>query len=875
VILADRLSKVTGGKIYARDFRARDMKGWPEKMLHGHLLRAVHVDRAFAGLDRELLDRLAPGARVVTAVDLRKEGVHNPSRESSKFGRLLVNPGERAEMYGQPVALLVFEHSRDIIRFIEADRSASIVRYDEPQPGVPLPFLLPRPALGLQQYESYHLLRYPGTGAPPDVDPEARFSFMKKGSHDPTSVGQDLKPEQLAVNRLAREVQQRIERDIQEGDEVSREKWCCLDRTFYTPSADPMFMEPEAGIGWWDEGRNTFHLVMGTQSPAKDVANVQGLWPLGRPEVVLTPCPPGGAFGGRDESSFPLYLALAARYAGGPVRLAYDRAEQFLSGIKRHASVVRNRLAYTPAGELMALQSEICMDGGGQANLTTPVLQLAVLHAAGPYRIPRTALHGVAHVTPSAPAGSMRGFGIPQVTFAIECMVDEIAAELGQCPVELRKSRMLQVGDHDVTGMKLSHDLGNRRLCDQVLAQRLWRNRDRVKKRRDREGIAYGVGFACCMEAYGTSIDAGFGGVELSADGTLSVCSSAVDMGQGAATALACATAAVLGAEAKEVTLGDLALFRCLPFVTKHSTDPAIEAWYTPKPSNSMSASMTAFFHAHVVEEAGRVILERGLLPAAYRRCGQEPPEAPQWRWEAGKLVVAGLPRSFSLPELAAEAHRGGGVVGARAHAVFQDHFASARFPGVDAGGRRRPIDLLAVKCGSGEYQGVTREKPDFPKGQPHTPKRTLYASVGHLLAVEVFLRSGRIQVVEAVTVLDAGAVLHRALLEGQAQGGLAMGLGMALTEELSPAPPETAEVWNLNRYLVPRASHMPPKRRMRLVLVDPGPDDGGPRRKGIAEAAMTTVAPAVANAVAHATGLRLCRVPFTPDRVRAALASR
>src|SRR5262245_1489165 len=287
-------------------------------------------------------------------------------------------------------------------------------------------------------------------------------------------------------------------------------------------------MEPEAGIAWWNREGNVLHLVVGTQSPGKDVANVKELWGAGeKPEVLLTPCPPGGGFGGRDESSFPLYLALAARFAQGPVRLAFNRAEQFAAGIKRHASVVRNRLAYTPAGELQALQSEIGMDGGGELNLTIPVLQLAVLHAAGPYRIPRTALHGTASVSPAAPAGSMRGFGIPQVAFAIECMIDEVAAELGQDPIEFRKGRMLRTGDRDVTGMRLEHTLGNQALCDLALEQPLWRERHREKRRRDRAGVAYGVGFAGCMEAYGTSLDAGFGGVELAPDGTLLVCSSA------------------------------------------------------------------------------------------------------------------------------------------------------------------------------------------------------------------------------------------------------------------------------------------------------------------------------------------------------------
>ncbi len=854
-MLADRLKKVTGARIYARDHRAGDMKGWPEKTLHACLLRAVHVDRPVVGVDRPLVQRLGPALQVVTADELRRDGLSNPPREDSKFGRVMVVPGERAEMYGQPVALLVFEKARDLVRFFEDGQWRDVIRYGAAEPGAP----------GPREYDRYHLIRYPETGErKAGPDPEASFSLMKNGPHDPTRPGD--------VNRLALEAQRRIERELEEGGEGG-EPWRSLERTFRTPAADPMFMEPEAGLGWWDQAHHRLHLVLGTQSPGKDASGAKGLWPArerDRLEVVLTACPPGGGFGGRDESSFPIYLALAARYAGGPVRLAYDRAEQFLSGIKRHASVVKNRLAYTPDGALRALRSEVTLDGGGQKNLTIPVLQLAVLHAAGPYRLPRTALLGTASVSPSAPAGSMRGFGIPQVAFAIESMIDEVATGLGQCPVEYRKGRMLRAGDRDVTGMTLEHDLGNQRLCDEVLAQRLWRDRHADKARLDREGVAYGVGFACCMEAYGTNLDAGFGGVELSRSGKLSVCSSAIDMGQGAAPALARGTAGLLGREAEEVTLGDLTLFGCLELVTR----PADAPLYTPKESNSMSASMTAFFHLHAVEEACRVIFEHGLLPAARRLCPRVPAAA-TWRWDAGCLVAKGS-RRLTLEELAGEAYRAGGVVGARVHAVFQNAFAAASFPGVDGGGRTRPIDGLAVKRGSGGYQPAARAgPPSYANAEVRQYKRTLYASVGHVLAVEVYLRSGRIQVVEAVTVLDAGAVHHRELLEGQAQGGLAMGLGMALTEELPPFTPETAECWNLNRYAVPRVTHVPPPERLRLVLVEPGPSGEAPRRKGIAEAAMTTVTPALANAVAHATGVRLCQAPFTEPRVLEALAAR
>ncbi|HEY8206110.1 MAG TPA: molybdopterin cofactor-binding domain-containing protein, partial [Myxococcaceae bacterium] len=385
--LAARLARVKGERLYARDHRARDM-GWPDAMLHAVLLRATRVDAPFTGLDLAAL-RGAPGLwwPPVTAADLARDKVENPSRDKgyipgvnkrNSFGRMLVPAGERAEMYGQPVALVFFDHVRQVADFVESGLFSSAVGY-----GAPVPDPGPEPA----PYASYHLIRYPGRGTGDD-----RFSYVLKGDHDPTAIGPDVPPEKRAVNLLALEARRRIERDIArhaDAPGARRPEWSCLDLTFHTPSSDPMFMEPEAGIGWWEEVTRTLHLVLATQSPFKDVSNVKAL--CAAPDgafkdlkVDLQTCPPGGGFGGRDESSFPLYLALAALYARGrPVRLAYDRFEQFLTGIKRHASVVRNRLFFTASGDLQALQSEITMDGGGEANLTAPVLQLASLQAAG------------------------------------------------------------------------------------------------------------------------------------------------------------------------------------------------------------------------------------------------------------------------------------------------------------------------------------------------------------------------------------------------------------------------------------------------------------------------------------------------------------
>jgi CO/xanthine dehydrogenase Mo-binding subunit len=159
------------------------------------------------------------------------------------------------------------------------------------------------------------------------------------------------------------------------------------------------------------------------------------------------------------------------------------------------------------------------------------------------------------------------------------------------------------------------------------------------------------------------------------------------------------------------------------------------------------------------------------------------------------------------------------------------------------------------------------------PSEDDRKTSRTLYASAAHLVGIEINLRSGAMRVTDAVCLVDAGKVLHEQLLLGQVEGGFAMGLGMAMLEEVPPYPFGVDGFVNLHRYQVPRLRHLPPPENFAVRLIALPGDSvlaAGiePRPyKGVAEACMTTVPPAVLNAVAHATGYRFHTLPLTPAR--------
>ncbi len=872
----DGLPKVLGAKLYARDLRASDMAGWPTSTLHAWLLRAEVGDRPVK-LDLQAVQKLPiQPVAVVTAADIVANHI-KPTNGLSSFAKCwLVPDGELPDHAWQPVAILIFERfseMNDVRQWVLLDGN-SLLRYGPvatPSPEQDVRRLLD-PLLAVRQKDAQgmgdavHFIRIAGEND--DV-----FSFVKNGRHDPTAFGPAVTVEQRPKNLLAMQSRDAVEGTIAQSD------WTTLDRTFSTQTTDPMFMEPEAGLAWHDVDAKQLHLVVGTQSPADDRDEIQALLadnacPFRESRVRLKSCYPGGGFGGRDKSSFPYYLALAALFSGRPVRLAFDRFEQFVAGIKRHASAVQCKLSFDSSGTVQALQAALLLDGGGELNLSNAVVSLTALHAAGPYRIPRTVVSARGFHSRGAPAGSMRGFGIPQATFAIESVMDEAAERLKVDPIEFRLKHSLRRGERDITGMTLDHHLGNSQICELALAEPLWKYRATEKLNRDREGLlAYGVGFAGCMEAYGTSSDAIYTAVELRSDGSIFVRSSGVDMGQGSATSVCIATAPILGRSAADIAMGETEFFDVLKMKRGEPTSDAANPRLTPKLVNSASASVTAFHLLHATEEACRVIFDHGLVPAAQQLWGGAPIAG--IHWDQQNLVADGFP-ALSIETLAHHIHTNRLVNGAIVHTFYQHDFAQATFL-VDGASVKRAVDGLAVVRGS-NAELLDRTNPEFPGASVKTFRRTLYASAGHLVAVQVHLPTGRVRILDAITFLDAGDVHHPALLEGQVEGGLAMGLGYALLEELPSNPAGTDGSWNLHRYQVARAKHIPLD-HLSLRLV---PLDGenivtgrpGQRKKGIAEATMTTVPPAVANAIAHAIGVRINSLPITPSKILEALAS-
>src|SRR5262247_1482296 len=398
----DGVANVTGAKLYASDFRAVDLPGWPAKTSHAVLLRAADATHVYEGLDLSRLSGTLKPAMVVTAADLARTGMRVPEFYA---GDLLCPVGKTPLYLGQPVALLIFEDFDAFDQARLALRDAAIVGFGAETGPVKIP--------------NYGQFRFTRIGGPTPDAPDV-YSPVKNGWVSPGFFESSGRP---VWARLPTPTGQAYAEAATYGEKIREElaannpALLVLEREFETQSVDPMFLEPESGLAWYDASSKKLELVVGVQSPYEAAESIAYL--LGDAQAGLKPahintnfayC--GGAFGGRDYTPFPLYVALAAMFfPNRPVRLANNRSEQFQSGIKRHAFNVRTRIGVDRAtGKMVGFAADHALDGGGLANYSATVASVSANAALGVYDVPKVDLTTYAYHSRGVTAGAMRGF---------------------------------------------------------------------------------------------------------------------------------------------------------------------------------------------------------------------------------------------------------------------------------------------------------------------------------------------------------------------------------------------------------------------------------------------------------------------------------
>jgi len=879
----DGTAKVTGEKVFARDIRARDMPHWPPQQAHALALRVTKADRRYAGFDLSVLGADLQPDRVVTAVDLARDGLDFPSF----YGTDMLLGEDRTPAYlGQAVALLIYQ---DFARFRFAKEKLQFndaaIRYGE--------------VTGALQRDPWGSARYVRiAGKTPNGDDV--FSALKDGPISPSYAAHEpVWPKPARDGDAAAQGMYHADRI---GDELASPPadWLVVTREYATQSGDVAAMEPDCANGWYDRDGQELHLVVPTQSPqevAEGVAAMLGKSRIGLKKLFLHPCFTVG-YGSKDHCPMPYYGVLAAVYGDGrPVRLANDRFEQFQAGLKRHKFDV----GYTAAvdrhtGLLQSFRANIIANGGGRANCSFDLTLVGAISVQSVYYFPKSDVAATAISSRAIDCGAARGFGALETMTATELMVDEIAGELGLDPIEFRLRNVWKTGMRSALGAVPDGTQRAEEILEKARAHALWTERAARKRAYDaaHPGKHYGVGFGCIQRRFGEGAEAAFAKVELAPDGRITLSHSGTEIGTGASSGQAVACARWLGRPADKV---DLAVTEWPDLPVETSGDPfamsqadqdrlAKNQRWSPAYASASTASNSSYYFTHVTREAARFVFLHGLWPAAaaiWARSGQGSRAVPETaRWSDGLLTVEGM-EPLALARLAREAHARGLVIGAAVHAFNRWQWAEADFM-VDGATVHAPLDALSVRYGDGagaarqafattpnRYSVLDRSSVSFPPTRNVDRMLGYNTAVGTLAEIAVDASSGKVAVLTHHTILECGNMLVPELVLSQLQGGVATGIGLALYEDLPLYEDGPGDgTWNFDRYHLPRGSDVAVWTQTSEIL--PPLSESEPP-KGMAEVVVIPVIPAILNGIAHAIGHRFRALPVTRDQIVKALA--
>ncbi|MER9576545.1 molybdopterin-dependent oxidoreductase [Mesorhizobium sp. M0189] len=434
----DAVAKVTGDKTFTRDFRARDVAGWPQEQSHAVLIRGTRADAPFAGLDLSLLGEDLKPDRLVLGEDLVRDGLAPPETTAPGFygDMFLVPKGRTPRLLGQPVALLIY---KDFARFDAAKR---LVRFadDVVRWGAVSGYDTPR------HYGAGRFVRIGGaTSDDPDIYAPLEGTTIY-GDFDGDQVIWP-KPDQ-GGDAAARAMWAagEIEREIAAaGDDA-----LVLKRSYFSQSVDASAMEADNGNAWFEPASSTLHAIIATQSPYEVATSTLAM--LSKSQFALKALDLSigytVGYGTKDHSIFPYYAVLAGLYGDGrPVRLANDRFEQFQMGLKRHAFWMENTLVVdrsTHAFRIM--KGSYRTDAGGRRNFSPDVGNVGASASQSIYYLPKSDFSVEVRASRAVDAGSTRGYGTLQTMAATEMMVDEAAELLGIDPIELRLKNAFKTG---------------------------------------------------------------------------------------------------------------------------------------------------------------------------------------------------------------------------------------------------------------------------------------------------------------------------------------------------------------------------------------------------------------------------------------------
>ncbi|WP_305790104.1 molybdopterin-dependent oxidoreductase [Symbioplanes lichenis] len=795
---------VTGTARYTFDV---DMPG----TLHLKVLRSPHAHARVLGVD-------TAGALAVPGVRLVLTSADAPQRHFSTARH--ENPRE------DPADTRVLD---DVVRFV-GQRVAAVVADTE----------------GAAE-EGCRRLRVTYEVLPAVIEPEAAMRPGAPLVHGDKNTAEHriARPDGNVVGELHDELGS-VAAGFGEADVV-------YEGTFRTGRVQHASLETHGALGWLDEaGRLTIRTS--TQTPFLTRRALADLYDLPMDEVRVLTGRVGGGFGGKQEMLVEDLVALAVRRLGEPVKHEYTRAEQFTSATTRHPFTVRMKAGARRDGTLTAMELRVVVDTGAYGNHGPSVMFHGCHESLAVYRCANKKVDAFTAYTNTVPAGAFRGYGLGQVTFAVESVLDELARQLGMDPVTLRERNVVRPGEAMTAPGSHADDLtiasyGLDQCLDAIRTAAGGAMPDRVADERPSGAVE---SEAAPRERLAGAEAARRGrpvGSDTAPEGRLAGAEAARE--EGPVESDTAPEGRLAGAEAAPEgwLVGEgmaIAMIAAGP-PGGHFADAVVSL--RPDGRYEIAVGTTEFGNGSTTVHAQIVADELGTTPdrIVVRQSDTDVVGHDTGAFASTGVVVAGqaVLRAAQALRVRLLAVTGGESLG-------PDHV-------VRADGSTVPLTEVAAAGEGGGLRGEGR--------WTGTPRSVAFNAQWFRVAVDP--GTGEVRILRSVHSADAGRVLNPLQCRGQVEGGVAQALGSAMTERMVVGPDGAVATTGFRQYHLPSFADVP---RTEVVFAETDDAIGPLGAKSMSESPYNPVAPALANALRDATGVRFTELPFTRDRVWRAL---
>jgi len=600
-------------------------------------------------------------------------------------------------------------------------------------------------------------------------------------------------------------------------DEAFRQCDVVIEDVYRVPQIQHVPIEPHVAVARWDvTGEIT--LWASTQSPFTQRNLIAQAFGISQGKVRVIGGYVGGGFGSKAGVTMEaLAVAMAKKVLGRPVKLRLTREEEFFCSFVRQALVAKVKIGATKEGRVLALQVEYYWDGGAYTEYGTNITRAAGYSSTGPYRIPNVKTDSYCCYTNNPAGGPMRGFGMPEIHWSIEQMMDRLAEKLRFDPVQLRLMNCVKNGDEIVTGMTM-HPIGLTDCIEQVAKAIEWGK----KAPPSAAHKVRGKGIAIMWKAPAMPANAGSEAyLVFNEDATFNLAVGGQELGQGTFTVAAQMAAETLGVPVDWVRVSRPVDTRYSPY--EWQTVASRLTWSMGNAVRAAAADarrqILDLVAQHWSEDAANLDIRNGEV-VSYRTERSLP---------LNKAVIYGLP----LPD-------GGPLSGG-------------------------PI------MGRGKFMPsyVTNLDPETGQG----PRAVVHYTTGaEAVELEVDTETGHVDILRVAACFDVGKAINPELVRAQIEGGVVQGLSSVLLEvlKLDKGVPRNASFVD---YRI--ASSLDAPRQIMSMFVEVPQDDGPWGARGVGEHTMVPAAPAVANAIYDAAGMRFTEMPLTAEKIYMALRKR